>query len=120
MEVDHAWLDDGDALLRVDTLDAVEAIQGDDQAVGYGQGAAGEAGAAAAGQEGHLVLVAEADGGDDFVFVLRQHDCARLALEGGQAVRFVGQQLDITGQETVGRVDGFEGLQEGVVHEQVI
>ena len=37
VQVDHARLDNGNALLRVDSLDAIHAIQSDDQPIGYRQ-----------------------------------------------------------------------------------
>jgi len=57
--VDHAGLDDGEALGGIDAEDAVEAVERDDETAGDGRGAARETGAAAAGDEGDVFFGAE-------------------------------------------------------------
>ncbi len=45
IEIDHAGFNDGDAIIGIEFDDFSEPVEGDDNAFGYRQGAAGKAGA---------------------------------------------------------------------------
>ena len=61
VDVDHAWLDDGEAVDRVDFDDPVHARGDEEDATLDGDRAAAEAGPRAAGDEGDAVVVGQAD-----------------------------------------------------------
>ena len=91
--VDDARLDHRAAALRVEVQDSVEAGQDDQHGVGCRERSAGEPGAGPAGHKRHGGHVQQADDGDEFGAVSREHG------EGGargvrrQAVGFVRGEL---------------------------
>lgn len=109
--IDHAGLDDGETLGGVDAEDAVEAVERDHESTGDGRGAAGQAGAAAAGHEGELLLVAETDEGDDLGLSLGDDDGERRGAEGGEAVAFIGGELGRSGEHARGREQSGEAAE---------
>ena len=113
VEVDHAGLDDGDALRRVEAEDAVEAIERDDDAIRDGKRAAGEAGAAAARDEGQALRVAEADEGDDFVWRLGKSDGQRARAKRREPVAFIRREALRLHEYAPGGEDGGETLKGG-------
>ena len=105
VQVDRARLDDGDPLFWIELDDAIEPVEGDKQPVFDGQRRAGEAGAAAARDERHIVSVTDAHRLDHLVLRLGDHDRSRPYLVGGQRIRLVGRQLRGLDEQAVGRVD---------------
>ena len=99
VEVDHAGLDHGDAIDRVDLEDAGQPVERDDDAVDVRHRPAGQAGAAAAGDERHAGLGAQAHDRDDLVGRVRQDDGARTRPERRQAVRLEGGQAGRRGDD---------------------
>ena len=97
---------------RIEFYDAIQAVERDDDAVSNGQGAAGQAGAAAAGDKGHVVLMTQTHRLDHLVLVDGQDDSTRPRAEGGQRVRFVGGQLRRLKQQTRRRIEPGEVIKE--------
>ena len=112
VEIDDARLHDGHPIDRVHLEDAIEAVEGDDDAVGEGHGAAGQARAAAAGDEGHAGQMAQPDGLDDLVGRGREHDRARASVERGQPVGLEGRERARRGDQPGRRQEAGERRQE--------
>ncbi len=111
--VDDAGLD-GDLLVgEVDVEDAVHAGEADDDGAGGGKRSAAESGAGSAGDEGDVVLRADADDGLDLLGAAREDDGGGRDAEGGEAVALVGLELvgrgDEAGLARVGVGAGVEG-----------
>ncbi len=83
VQVDDARLYDGDAVLRVHLQDAVHARGDDDDAAVVRDGAAGEAGAGAAGGDGHPMSAGNAHHFRHLVGVIGEDDgLGQAALDG--------------------------------------
>ena len=112
VEVDHAGLDDGDPVERVDPQDAVHPVEGDHDALLDRHRAARQAGARPAGHEGHAGGMTETHGLHDFGLRLRQHHGARPGAEGREPVALVRRQRGRARQQPVGRVEPSEIRQQ--------
>ena len=110
--VDHARLDDGEALGGIDAEDAVEAVERDDETAGNGRGTTGKTRAAAAGDEGNFFGVAESDECDDLGLGFRDGDGERRGAESGEAVALVSGELRGAGEHARGRQNLAEAPQE--------
>ncbi len=101
-QVGHARLDDRAPRHRVDLKHPAHPRHDDEHALGVRQGAAGQAGAAAARHERHAGVRADPDDRGDLGRGLRQHDERGHGAVRGQPVALVGPQLERVG-EHVGR-----------------
>jgi len=108
LQVDHAGLHDGQPFLRVEAQDAVQAVQGDHQPAFHRQRAARETGAAAPGDEGDLLPVAQADRRDDLLLGKRDDNGRGAGAERGEGVGFVGRQFGGAGEQAIARVHARE------------
>ena len=88
-EIGDAGLDDGAAIGNVDLQDLLEFAEAEQNAVGQRQGAAGERGAGAAGDDLDVRSVAITQNFDDLFRGLRQHDDHRQRAIGGERVGLV-------------------------------
>ena len=111
--VDHPRLHGDAAVGQVHRQHLAHPGDGDHQGRGFGHGTTGEAGAAAAGHEGHPLAVAEAQQGRHLLSGFRQHHQGRLPAVQGEAVAVVGQQLLAGGHHTPGRQDGAAAALDG-------
>ena len=93
VQIDDAGFNNGDARHGIEVQDAIEPVECNDDAFLHRQRTAGEAGAAAAGDKGHAMLIAELHGGNHLVGRLGQDNRTRPRPEGGQGIGFVGRQL---------------------------
>jgi hypothetical protein len=105
VRVDDARLGDRDALVRVEPQDPVEAVEADHDAALDRKRAARQAGPAAARHERDALAMAEADGHDDLLACLGQHDRLGPAAEGGQGVGLVRRDARRLGEQPIGGIE---------------
>ena len=105
VQVDHARLDDRDPFVRIEFQNLVQPIQCDHDAIGDRQRTAGQTRAAAAGDERDAVVVAPANGRDDFIGRFRKHDGQRFGAKRSQPVRFERGLKGGVAHESIGRED---------------
>jgi hypothetical protein len=93
VEIDYAGLDGDAGVGEIDFEDAIHAGEADDDAIFDGERAAAEAGAGAAGYEGDVFAMAEAEEGLDFGGGIGEEYGARHGAEIGEGVAFVGVEF---------------------------
>ena len=81
VEVDHAGLDDGEAIFQIDFDNAIQPRQRQDDAAFGRHRAAGKAGARTARDDRHIGVLGRFDHGGDFFDVGRHDDDLRHDLE---------------------------------------
>jgi hypothetical protein len=119
VEIDDAGLDDDAGVGEIDFEDAVHAGEADDDAIGYGERAAAQAGAGAAGNEGNAFAMAEAEDGLHFLRRRGEKDGLGHGTEIGEGVSVVGVELLGGSDDGAGAGDGAEFGEEGGVHLRV-
>ncbi len=111
--VDRPRLHHGDPLGRVQPEDPVQPVERNDQAAGDRHRAAGEAGPAPAGHEGHAMLVAQPHRRDHLVAGLRDHHRQGLDAERRQAVGLERRQPGLSAEQPRGWENAAEGVEKG-------
>ena len=111
IQVAHARLYNGDALLCVDAQNAVEAPECNHNAVCHRQAAARKAGAAAARHKWHRVQVAQAHSFHHFGCGVGQHNRCGARPKHGERIRFIGLQMCGAGKQALGRIQALQVAQ---------
>ena len=105
-DIGDAGLHGGAAVGVIDVEDLVHPHHADDDRVLQRQGAAGERGAGAAGDDAHAVAVAEAQDGGDLFGGFGQDDGERQLAVGGEAVGLVGFEAERLADEAASGEQG--------------
>src|SRR5438876_522522 len=111
-EVDQPWLDRRTAVRKVDLEDPVHPVQTDHHAAERGRGAADEARARAARDDGHTLTVAEVHDRHDLGRALRQGDGVGGALVEGVHVALVDEPALRRHDEAVGAEEAPELIED--------
>ena len=115
IQIDHAGLDDGAAILQVQFQDAVHTRKDDHHAASASQRAAGESRARASANDRNLKSIGNLDDPGNVLRCVREDDDVGPALF-NRAIEFVHQQVFLLRQNVSGTEKRFQFVDESRVH----